>query len=82
MSKFITTLTERGQVSIPAKIRKNMGMKPGAKLCWQEVSDHECRLLVRVAGPGAESMRDDAASFRKTRPTKDWMRELREGDAD
>lgn len=82
MSELITTLTDRGQVSIPAKIRENLGIKPGTKLCWQEVSDHECRLLIREEGPGAESMRGYAASFRKARPTKDWMRELREGETD
>jgi len=82
MGELITTLTERGQVSVPAQIRKRLGMKPGTKLCWQEVSDHECRLLIQEEGPGAEAMRGYAASFRKARSTNDWMSELREGDGD
>ena len=82
MKELVTTLTERGQVSIPAKIRRRLGMKPGARVCWQEVSDHECRLLVREEGPGAEAMRGYAADFRETRSTKEWMSKLREGEAD
>ncbi|OGR91679.1 MAG: AbrB family transcriptional regulator [Elusimicrobia bacterium RIFCSPLOWO2_01_FULL_59_12] len=31
-----TTLTERGQTAIPARIRKRFGMKPGQKLVWVE----------------------------------------------
>jgi len=82
MKELITTLTDRGQTSIPAKIRKSLGLKPGAKLRWQEVSDHECRLVVDEKSPGAESMRGYAASFRKTRSAAAWMRELREGETD
>lgn len=31
-----TTVTERGQTSIPAKIRKHLGIKPGQRLEWTE----------------------------------------------
>lgn len=29
-----TTVTERGQTSIPAEIRKRLGLKPGQRLEW------------------------------------------------
>ncbi len=31
-----TTLTERGQTAVPARIRKRFGLKPGQKLEWVE----------------------------------------------
>ena len=82
MKDLVTTLTERGQVSVPARIRKKLNMNPGDKLAWQTVSDHECRLLIRQKGPGAKAMLGYAASFRGTRDTNEWLRELREGEAD
>jgi bifunctional DNA-binding transcriptional regulator/antitoxin component of YhaV-PrlF toxin-antitoxin module len=84
MGKLITTLTERGQTSVPAAIRKHLRLRPGCQLRWQEVSDHECRLVIDdgTTGPGAEAMLGYAAQFRPTRRSDDWMRELREGDRD
>ncbi len=83
MKTQITTLTERGQVSVPAEVRARMGLEPGARLEWEVVSDGECR--VRVSAPvrvaGAQAMRGYARRFRPVRRTRDWMAELREGDA-
>ena len=31
-----TTVTERGQTSIPSEIRKHLGIKPGQRLEWME----------------------------------------------
>ena len=31
-----TKLTSQGQVSVPAAIRKHLGLKPGSALHWQE----------------------------------------------
>ena len=31
-----TTMTERGQTAVPARIRKRFGIKPGQKLTWVE----------------------------------------------
>lgn len=82
MNTLITTVTERGQVSIPAEIRKHLGLKPGQRLEWEVVSDQECR--VRRSGgrrvAGAEAMRGFARQFRPVRLTSAWMAELREGD--
>jgi AbrB family looped-hinge helix DNA binding protein len=82
MRTTITTLTERGQVSIPAEIRRQLGLEPGQRLEWEVVSDQECRVR-RSPGRrvvGAEAMRGFARQFRPVRLTSAWMAELREGD--
>jgi AbrB family looped-hinge helix DNA binding protein len=83
MNTLITTVTERGQVSIPAEVRKQLGLEPGQRLSWEVVADGEC--LVRVANarhaPGAVAMLGYARRFRQARRTNEWMAELREGDA-
>lgn len=79
-----TVVTERGQISIPATIRKALGLKAGQPLIWEKLSDREC--LVRVPRKkkplGAKAMIGFAARFRgeKGRPTAQVMAELREGE--
>jgi AbrB family looped-hinge helix DNA binding protein len=79
-----TVVTERGQISIPAAIRKDLGLKPGQPLVWEKLSDREC--LVRVPRKkkpaGAEAMLGFAARFRgeKGRRTSEVMAELRAGE--
>ncbi|HEY5813739.1 MAG TPA: AbrB/MazE/SpoVT family DNA-binding domain-containing protein, partial [Terrimicrobiaceae bacterium] len=41
-----TRITERGQVSIPAELRREMNLKPGQTIVWEKVSDRECRLII------------------------------------
>jgi AbrB family looped-hinge helix DNA binding protein len=82
--KQTTVVTERGQVSIPAAIRKELGLKAGQPLIWEKISDREC--LVRVPRKkkpvGAMAMIGFAARFRgeRGRPTAEVMAELREGE--
>jgi len=45
MNTLMTVITERGQTSIPAQIRKQLNLKPGQKLRWQKVADNECRVF-------------------------------------
>ncbi len=78
-----TIVTERGQVSVPASLRKSMGLLPGRKLHWEQVSDREIRVSLQAesaAGPLAAL--GYARRIRKTPPrtTADWMRELREAE--
>lgn len=82
MHENLTTVTERGQVSVPASIRKKMGLKPGAKLRWRCVSDRECLCAVEDPVPvaGALAMMGYGGTFRERRPTDEWMQELREGE--
>lgn len=84
MPNTLTTLTERGQVSMPAGLRRQLGLKPGQPLIWEKVSDNECRVtIVRKNKPdGVRSMRGFMKRFHKDLPktTSAWMRMLREGD--
>ncbi len=85
MKEIRTTLTERGQVSVPAEIRRALRAKPGQTLRWQVVSDHECRVVVEPPTPlGAEAMRGFMKRVRRRRRwpkrTAGWMRLLREGE--
>lgn len=77
------TLTKRGQVSIPASLRKAIKLRPGQKLKFAAVSSHEFRVLVqRDAQPGPMAMLGYARKLRPGPPkrTRDWMRELRAGE--
>lgn len=76
-------LTERGQVSVPAALRKAMGLQPGQHLTFVPVSDREFRVLAEdPAPPGPTAMLGYARKLRHgpARTTADWMKELREGE--
>lgn len=79
-----TVVTERGQVSIPAVIRKALNLKPGQPLVWEKLSDREClvRVLRKKKPLGAMAMIGFAARFRgeEGRRTSEVMSELREGE--
>jgi len=84
MKTLITVVTERGQTSIPAKIRKQLNLKPGQKLRWQKVGDNECRVFHDCSAdtPGPIAMLGYARKFnpQDTRSSDEWMGELREGE--
>lgn len=78
-----STLTERGQISIPAALRKAMKLRPGQSFNWHRVSDREMRVSVEAppaAGPLA--VLGYAKKLRRgpTRRTASWMAELRAGE--
>jgi AbrB family looped-hinge helix DNA binding protein len=78
-----STLTERGQVSIPASVRKAMNLRPGQKLRWQRISDREVRVSVESPAPaGPLAVLGYARKIRpgRARTTQSWMRELRAGE--
>ena len=84
VDKLTTVVTERGQVSIPVLIRKELDLKTGQPLVWEKISDRECLVNVpRKKKPvGAMVMLGFAARFRdeKGRRTARVMAELREGE--
>jgi|LSQX01.1.fsa_nt_gb AbrB family looped-hinge helix DNA binding protein len=82
MKTLATMVTERGQVSIPAEIRKKMKLKPGQRILWELTPDGECRITpAPVRRPqGACAMLGYASTFRRTRRTQEWMDELRGGE--
>ncbi len=47
MSFASSKLTAQGQISVPAEVRRKLGLGPGSVLEWEEYGD---RVLVRRAG--------------------------------
>jgi bifunctional DNA-binding transcriptional regulator/antitoxin component of YhaV-PrlF toxin-antitoxin module len=78
----ISVVTERGQVSIPAELRKELALGKGRRLLWEKAADAELRVVVLPDHePRASlSMLGFARRFRATRSTAAWMAELREGE--
>ncbi|TVP76725.1 MAG: AbrB/MazE/SpoVT family DNA-binding domain-containing protein [Puniceicoccaceae bacterium] len=73
------TLTERGQISMPVELRRQLQLKPGQRLRWEVVSDTEMRLVVEAVHPDPLAALGFGPKFRKSpaRRTADWMKELR-----
>jgi len=86
MVKSLATLTERGQVSMPAALRKKLGLRPGQPLLWKMISDTECRVVVvrKPVDRRGHSVRGFMKRFQKGMPdtTSRWMELLREGERD
>jgi AbrB family looped-hinge helix DNA binding protein len=77
------TLTERGQISVPAALRKAMNLRPGQRLMFAPISDHEFRVFTQNEAPaGPLAVLGYARKLRKgpARRTSEWMRELRAGE--
>jgi len=78
-----TTVTERGQTAIPARIRRETRVQPGTALMWEVVGPDEWRVTVvreQASAPDPRAMRGFSRRFRALRRTADWMRELRAGE--
>lgn len=87
MNDKTTLLTERGQVSVPASIRREVGLKAGQLLRWERLSDTELRVVVdRQAAPqGAYAALGYARRWipaGSAGRTDEVMQELREGADD
>jgi AbrB family looped-hinge helix DNA binding protein len=81
-----TTVTERGQVSIPAELRREMNLTPGQTVFWEKISATECRVVIEPR-KGIKPNPVAAIGFAKrhglpTRATAEWMKILREGEED
>ncbi len=78
-----STLTERGQISLPASLRRALHLRPGQKLRFEAVSDHEFRVFTpQEKAPGPLSVLGYARRLGSSpRRTKAWMKELREGES-
>ena len=70
MSAFVTTVTQKGQVTIPSELRKSLKIKPKAKVTFDLV-DGEIRLRpaksVVEATRGAVKPTTTPEDFRKLR---------------
>ena len=73
-----TKITGKGQTAIPVAVQEAIGARPGLSLRWEVRPNGEC--VVSVVGTkapdGAMAMLGFAGTFRKTRSTADWEREL------
>ena len=78
----ISVVTERGQVSIPAELRKELALGKGRRLLWEKAADSELRVVVlpEREPQGSLSMLGFARRFRATRSTAEWMAELRQDE--
>jgi bifunctional DNA-binding transcriptional regulator/antitoxin component of YhaV-PrlF toxin-antitoxin module len=81
---MITTVTERGQTSIPAKLRRKAGLSPSKRLHWFAVSDREFRVVVETTdeAPGPLAALGWATRYHRggTPRTDDALREIRAGE--
>ena len=80
------TITERGQISIPAQIRREMHLEPGQVVVFERISATECRFTVE---PRLVTKPDPLAAIgfvqRHGLPvmtTEEWMSLLREAEED
>ena len=83
MPANMSTLTERGQVSMPASLRKQMRLRTGQRLRWERISERECRIMVEPetpAGPMAVLGYGPKLRGDRGRRTADWMSDLRAGE--
>lgn len=77
MKELITTVTRKGQVTIPSEIRRALGLKPRDKVAFS-LEDREARLRPAttslLAGFGAVKPRQRPEDFRKVRrETEEWV---------
>lgn len=78
-----TTVTQRGQTTIPARLRHQHHVEAGTELIWSPVGPDEWRVRIerkKERAPNPTAMLGYARQFRDVRTTADWMRELREGE--
>jgi antitoxin PrlF len=69
-------LTSQGQISVPAEVRRKLGVGPGSVLEWEQVGEE---MRVRRAGTYS-SQEVHRALFSKT-PAKRSVDELKQGRA-
>ena len=68
-------LTAQGQISVPAEVRRKLGVDPGALLEWEEEGDN---IVVRRAGRyGFADIH--RALFGRKRPKRHTLKELKDG---
>jgi antitoxin PrlF len=77
MSLPQSKVTAQGQISVPAEIRRKLGIGPGSVLEWAEEGD---RVIVRRAG--RYSSEDIHRAVFARRPKPKTAEELKQGIAD
>lgn len=74
-------LTAQGQISVPAEVRRKLGLGPGSMLEWDVVDEHSDQLIVRRA---AKYTSDDLhrAAFPEGPPPRKPLTELKDAIGD
>lgn len=75
MAMAQSKLTAQGQISVPADVRRKLGLGPGSILEWEEDGG---RIVVRRAGRFSSREIHDAV-FRGRTPKPHTLAELKEG---
>jgi antitoxin PrlF len=75
MSIASSKLTAQGQISVPAEVRRKLGLGPGSVIEWEEDGD---RVVVRRAGTHT-SEELHAALFPTKAPTRRSLADLKDG---
>ena len=81
-SAMSTTITGKNQVTLPAKLVRELGWKPGTKLDWQKLDDHS--LVARPLpsrGEIARRVLGIARALPGTDPIADLQRTQEEEDS-
>ncbi|HYZ85055.1 MAG TPA: AbrB/MazE/SpoVT family DNA-binding domain-containing protein [Bryobacteraceae bacterium] len=68
-------VTSQGQISVPAEVRKRLGVGPGSTLVWEEDGD---RIVVRRSGL-VSSEDIHRALFAERQPKPKSLKQLKEG---
>lgn len=68
-------VTSQGQISVPAEVRKRLGVGPGSTLVWDEEGD---RIVVRRSGL-LSSEDIHRALFAERQPKPKSLKQLKEG---
>ncbi len=68
-------VTAQGQISVPAEVRKKLGIGPGSVIEWEDNGD---QVVVRRVGTHT-SLDVHAAVFKNATPRKRSAKELKEG---
>jgi len=72
-----STVTSQGQITIPAAVRRKLGIGPGSVLEWEQVGQD-----VRIRRSGRFTLEDSRrAIFPEGKPPRKTLRELKEGIA-
>lgn len=71
-------VTSQGQISVPAEVRKKLGVGPGSTLAWDEEGG---RIVIRRAG-SVSSEEIHRAVFKRRQPTPKTLKELKAGIRD
>lgn len=72
---MITTVTRKNRITIPVRICRIMGIRPGSKLEWMPVEGKD-EIIVRLIFDRGETARDLAGAGKNYGPNRDAVAEL------